>query len=419
MKRWILFLLLVVITGLVRLASVHPSLAQDSNANLHAPAPGFPAPANAAEGAGSQQSVGTEGASRVGAPSPGSVGGLRPDVSAPPESTEGITWINSKPLTMRSLRGKVVMIDFWDYTCINCIRTFPFNKKLWERYKNDGFVLIGVDDAEFSSATPVDRGREAVKRFELPYPIIVDYHFQIWNAYNNNFWPNIFLIDAKGYIRFNHPGEGGDEEIERTIQNLLKEANPSMTFPAGYTLTADVNPDAPGCGGAITPEMYVGNWADRGVLANPEGYHDHKTLDYKPLDSVEDGRVILSGPWETERDGMVYRGKHKGEGPGADRASMKYHARELYAVMNLVRGRATRLYIKQDGKDLTASNKGADVKIDPQGRSYLEVREPRMYYLVQNPEFGSHQVDLFPAADGVMINSFTFGNSCQTQFDHL
>ena len=241
--------------------------------------------------------------------------------------------------------------------------------------------------------------------------------FQIWNAYNNNFWPNIFLIDAKGYIRFNHPGEGGDQEIERTIQNLLKEANPSMTFPAGYTLTADVNPDVPGCGGAITPEMYVGNWADRGVLANPEGYHDH-TLDYKPLDSVEDGRVILSGPWETERwHGLSRQAQRR----GARRRSrqLKYHARELYAVMNLVRGRATRLYIKQDGKDLTASNKGADVKIDPQGRSYLEVREPRMYYLVQNPEFGSHQVDLFPAADGVMINSFTFGNSCQTQFDHL
>ena len=129
--------------------------------------------------------------------------------------------------------------------------------------------------------------------------------------------------------------------------------------------------------------------------------------------------MILAGRWETQRDGMVYRGKHKGEEPGSDRATMKYHARELYAVMNLVRGHATRLYIKQDGKYLTDSNKGGDVKIDPDGRSYLEVREPRLYYLVQNPEFGSHQVDLFPAAAGLMINSFTFGNSCQTKFDHL
>lgn len=320
---------------------------------------------------------------------------------------------------MRGLRGKVVMIDFWDYTCINCIRTFPFNKQLWDRYKNDGFVLIGVDDAEFSSAMPVDRAREAVKRLELPYPIVVDYHFQIWNAYKNEFWPNIFLIDANGFVRFNHAGEGSDDDIERAIQKLLKEANPGLTIPASYAIAPEVNPRAPECGGASTPEMYVGNWGDRGILSNPEGYHDHKTSDYAPLGSVADGHVILAGRWETQRDGMVYRGKHKGEEPGSDRATMKYHARELYAVMNLVRGHATRLYIKQDGKYLTDSNKGGDVKIDPDGRSYLEVREPRLYYLVQNPEFGSHQVDLFPAAAGLMINSFTFGNSCQTKFDHL
>ncbi len=261
--------------------------------------------------------------------------------------------------------------------------------------------------------------REAVKRFELPYPVVVDYHYQIWDAYNNQFWPNVFLIDAKGYIRFNHEGEGGDEDIERTIQTLLKEANPSLTFPANDAIAPEVNVSAPECGGGVTPEMYVGNWGVRGILANPEGYHDHKTLDYAPLDSVQDGRVILAGRWETQHDGMVYRGKHKGDEVEPERATMKYHARELYAVMNLVRGHTTRLYIKQDGKYLTASNKGGDVKIDPDGRSYMEIREPRLYYLVQNPEFGSHQVDLFPAADGLMINSFTFGNSCQTKFDHL
>ena len=129
--------------------------------------------------------------------------------------------------------------------------------------------------------------------------------------------------------------------------------------------------------------------------------------------------MVLAGRWETQRDGMVYRGKHKGEEPGPDHATMRYHARELYSVMNLVRGHATQLYIKQDGNYLTTANKGSDVKIDAQGRSFLEIREPRLYYLVQNPEFGSHQVELFPAADGLMINSFTFGNSCQTEFDRL
>jgi thiol-disulfide isomerase/thioredoxin len=418
-KRFLLIILLAGFASLIPLAINHRGFAADSNlTSMRIPAPEFPAPASEfssdlpGAGPGSQQSG-------PAAPRGSSPGGPQPDFPGSPDTSDGVTWINSKPLTLRGLRGKVVMIDFWDYTCINCIRTFPFNKKLWDRYKSDGLVLIGVDDAEFSSAAPVDRAREAVKRFELPYPVVVDYHYQIWDAYNNQFWPNIFLIDGNGYIRFNHEGEGGDEDIERAVQTLLKEANPSLTFPASYSIATDVNVSASECGGGVTPEMYVGDWGGRGTLANPEGYHDQKTLDYAPLDSVEDGRVILAGRWETQREGMVYRGKHKGEDPGPDRATMKYHARELYAVMNPARGRTTGLYIRQDGKDLTNSNKGADVKIDHQGHSYLEVSEPRMYYLVQNPEFGSHRVDLYPAADGLMINSFTFGNSCQTKFNHL
>lgn len=401
--------------------------AQDSGlTSMHILAPDFPPPATASIGEPGGGSV-QGGAPPVGPAGRGGSGS--PPAGIPPQGSQasppsgsaaggGVTWFNSPPLTMRDLRGKVVMIDFWDYTCINCIRTFPENKKLWDRYRKDGFVLIGVDDAEFSSAAPVDRARAAVKRFELPYPIVVDYHYQIWNAYRNSFWPNIFLIDAQGYIRYNHPGEGDDQEIEQAIQGLLKEAHPGLAFPASDTAAPDVNVHAPDCG-EPTPEMYVGDWFGRGTLASPEGYRDHKTVDYAPPGSVEDGHVVLAGRWETDKNGMIYRGKHKGGEPGPDRATMRYHARELYSVMNLAKGHAARVYIKQDGKYLTAANKGADVTIDSQGRSYFEVREPRMYYLVQNPQFGSHTVDLFPAADGLMVDSFTFGNNCQTDFAHL
>ncbi len=422
MKYGFLLAVLILFACLLGVTSRCAVLAQESGLQvMHIPAPDFPPPAGAAEIGGTGSSP--QGSVRPGAAGTdgsGALGGTPSIPSADVASTAGgVTWINSSPLSLESLRGKVVMIDFWDYTCINCIRTFPENKKLWNRYRSDGFVLIGVDDAEFSSAAPVDRAREAVKRFELPYPVVVDYHYQIWNAYKNQFWPNIFLIDARGVIRYNHPGEGADNEIEHAIQGLLKEAHPDLTFPAGDTGAADVNPAAPACGGAPTPEMYVGDWTGRGVLANPQGYHDHKTVDYAQQSSVEDGRVVLSGRWETEKEGMIYRGKRSGDEPGPDRATMQYHARELYSVLNLARGHATRLYIKQDGTYLTATNKGADVKIDPDGRSYLEVREPRMYYLVQNPQFGNHTVDLLPAAEGVMIDSFTFGNNCQTDFDHL
>ncbi|MEJ2009824.1 MAG: redoxin domain-containing protein [Acidobacteriota bacterium] len=353
-----------------------------------------------------------------------------PSVAGPPApGVEGtgsnVEWINSSPLTMAGLRGKVVMIDFWEYTCINCIRTFAENKKWYERYHKYGFEIIGVHCPEFDVAYRVKNVREAVKRFGLPYPVVVDDHFLIWRAYHNSTWPNRFLIDAKGYIRYDRSGEGADDALEHAIQQLLKEAHPGLKFPASYKIPPEKNAFAPSCG-VTTPEMYVGFWHGRGILSNQQGYHKGKTLDYKLPASIEDGHAAVSGRWETDNgrnpdqsNGMIYRGKKKGDSPAADKLEMRYHARELYAVMNVEHGHPERLYIRQDGKDLTSRNKGVDVRFDSKGRSYIEVREPRMYYLVANPAFGSHKVELFPTRGGLTVNSFTFGNDCQTDFPHL
>lgn len=335
---------------------------------------------------------------------------------APEASVPSTEWINSSPLTMSGLRGKVVLIDFWEYTCINCIRTFAENKKWYERYRQFGFEIIGVHDPEFDIAYSAENVRAAVKRFGLPYPVVVDSDFRIWKAYNNSTWPNRFLIDAKGFVRFSRPGEGGDSAFERTIQQLLQESHPGLHFPADYTIGAEVNAFAPSCG-VPTEEMYVGDWSGRGVLANSQGYHLGKTLDYELPGFVEDGRAAVSGRWETDKNGMIYRGKNK-ESNRSDKLVMRYHARELYAVINVSHGKPSHFYIKQDGKDLTTQNKGEDVQIDSNGHSYIDVREPRMYYLVQNTSFGSHTAELTPSRAGLTVNSFTFGNDCQTQFPH-
>lgn len=341
-----------------------------------------------------------------------------PELPPPGEQVSGTTWINSPPLTMAELRGKVVLIDFWEYTCINCIRTFSDNKKWYERYHRYGFTIIGVHDPEFDIAYPVDNVERAVKRFGLPYPIVVDDWFKIWTSYHNNTWPNRFLIDASGVVRFNREGEGADADFERAIQYLLERAHPGLKFPASDKVLAEKNAFGPGCG-IPTGEMYIGDWYHRGVLSNPQGYHDGKTLDYQLPASVEDGHAAVSGEWKTDKNGMIYRGKHKGDEPTSDQLKMSYHARELYSVLNVSHGHPSRLYIQQDGKNLTAENKGVDVQLDSEGRSYLEVREPRMYYLVQNPSFGEHTVALFPTQTGLTINSFTFGNNCQADFPHL
>ena len=350
-----------------------------------------------------------------------------PETSAPQMSaaSASVQWIDSPPLTMARLRGKVVLIDFWEYTCINCIRTFAKNKKWYKRYHQYGFDIIGVHCPEFDLAYRVSNVRAAVKRFGLPYPVAVDDNFLIWRAYHNSTWPNRFLIDAKGYIRYDRSGEGADGALEHAIQQLLKEAHPGVQFPSSYTIPPDQNAFAPSCG-VTTPEMYVGQWGDRGILSNKQGYHKGKTINYVLPPSVEDGHAAVSGRWETDRgqrsgqsNGMIYRGKKKGEAPSGDELVMHYHARELYAVMNVEYGRPSRVYIRQDGKDLTPKSKGSDVQFDAEGHSYIEVREPRMYYLVANPKFSSHKVELFPTRAGLTINSFTFGNDCQTDFPHL
>jgi thiol-disulfide isomerase/thioredoxin len=341
-----------------------------------------------------------------------------PEFPPPGENVSGTTWINSPPLSMAQLRGKVVLIDFWEYTCINCIRTFATNKKWYERYHRYGFEIIGVHDPEFDIAYPVENVRAAVKRFGLPYPIVVDDWFKIWTSYQNHTWPNRFLVDAKGIVRYNRAGEGADAALERAIQRLLKEAHHGLEFPASYTIPHEDDPFAPSCG-VPTAEMYVGDWYGRGVLANHPGYKKGKTLDYQLPPQVKDGRAAVSGRWETDKNGMIYRGAGSKNGPGADRLVMRYHARELYSVLNVSHGSPSRLYIQQDGQDLTPQNKGVDVQWDSQGRSYIQVREPRMYYLVQNPKFGSHEVTLFPTKPGLTVNSFTFGNDCQTDFPHL
>jgi len=342
-----------------------------------------------------------------------------PDFPPPGFKVSGITWINSPPLTMRQLRGKVVMIDFWEYTCINCIRTFPQNIEWYKRYHKYGFVIIGVHDPEFQIAYDVDNVRAAVKRFGLPYPVVVDDFYKIWNSYSNQFWPNRFLIDAKGNVRFELAGEGDDHNFEIAIRRLLVEAHPGLTFPAGYTLPPVENTDAPQCGGVTTPEMYVGPFSGhQGIVENPNPYHPGDVINYKLPKKIHDGRAGLSGKWQTDPNGMIYEGKPQEPGPKAARMQMKYHATQAYSVMNVGGGNPVRLYIMQDGRYLTAADKGVDVKIDPQGRSYIEVNASRMYYLTANPQFGGHVLDLIPAAPGLQVDSFTFGNSCQTDFPH-
>lgn len=342
-----------------------------------------------------------------------------PQFPKPGAKVSGTTWIDSPPLTWTKLRGKVVMIDFWEYTCINCIRTFANNKLWYERYHKYGFEIIGVHAPEFSFAYNANNVRAAVKRFALPYPIVVDDWFTIWKSYHNTSWPERYLVDANGVIRYRRVGEGGDHDMELAIRELLEQAHPGLKFPASDKVIAPHSAFAAGCG-VPTDEMYMGPmYPGRGCLANPRGYKPGETQDYRMQPHIPDGHAVISGKWQTDPSGMIYEGKSQQPGPKASQLKMRYHARQLYSVINVVHGKPSKLYIQQDGHWLTKANAGVDVKFGANGRSYIEIDAPRMYYLVANPRFGSHEVTLFPTARGLMVDSFTFGNNCQLDFPHL
>ena len=324
-----------------------------------------------------------------------------------PELPEKQKWLNSPPLTMAKLRGKVVLIDFWEYTCVNCIRTMPYLKAWNDKYKDKGLVIIGVHTPEFKFAKEEANVAEAVKGFGLTYPIIVDSNYDVWNTYGNRFWPAKYLIDAQGNVRSYHFGEGGYEATEAKLQALLREANPNVELPA---ITKPVRgSDKPGavCY-PVTPEMYAGyqRGSQENTLGNREGYQPEKIATYREAPGPwQDGHFYLQGPWQNTAEAMI----STRENPAAkDYLAIKYHALEVNSVIKPENGKPVRVWVYHDGKPVAKKDAGADVKWDSQGRSFIMVDQPRMYAIIKNAAFGQRLLKLAPEDTGLGIYSFTF-----------
>ncbi|HMI31348.1 MAG TPA: redoxin domain-containing protein, partial [Candidatus Limnocylindrales bacterium] len=190
---------------------------------------------------------------------------LTPGTPAP-DFAGNHTWLNSGPLSLkRELKGKIVLVDFWEYTCINCIRTLPALKRIYSRYKAYGFEIIGVHAPEFDFAYKPENVAIGTKRQRIPWPVVVDSDFSIWRAYDSNSWPNKFLIGTRGIISRQHSGEGAYGELERQIRAEIKKANPKATFPVTWPIPPDTDDFNPSRCGAMSEETYVGtkrgsNW---------------------------------------------------------------------------------------------------------------------------------------------------------------
>jgi thiol-disulfide isomerase/thioredoxin len=330
-----------------------------------------------------------------------------------PNFTSDAQWIDTGeagkkvPHSIKGYRGQVLLIDFWEYTCINCIRDFRILKRWYAKYHADGFDIVGVHFGEFAMGYNADNVREAAKRFELPWPVVADLQGSIWREYHSDVWPNRYLIDQNGDIVLHIEGEGNDRPMEEKIRELLAQSHPDVNQ---IPIDPPENTFAPSCG-IPTDETYVGDWFGRGSIANPKGYkNDGEVTDFHSEGPPADGKVMFSGKWITQQDGVTSADKH-GE------AQLRYHARSVYAVLSVANPKKPiRVYLLQDGKPLDSGAAGLDLHLDSTG-SYLEVSTPRMYYLLKNPAFGSHLLALQPQSPDFDLHSFTYGNNCQQDFE--
>ncbi|GAB4482731.1 MAG: hypothetical protein Kow00124_31780 [Anaerolineae bacterium] len=341
---------------------------------------------------------------------------LDPRVVRMPDFAPG-TWLNTpQPLTRESLRGRVVLVDFWDYTCVNCIRTLPYVTTWHERYAEAGLAVIGVHTPEFKFAQLQGEVEAALEAFNIRYPVLLDNAYQNWDRFAVRAWPTHFLIDIAGYVRFVRRGEGYYAETERAVQALLRESNPDLSLP-------DVMPplrpeDAPGavCW-RTTPELYAGY--ERGALGNPEGYAANVPLAYRmPIEPLRtEGAFYVSGLWQATPDSLAFAGQEGGmlvlpySAAGVN-AVLSPSASPVEVALRLRRTPAEPIVeVRLDGAYLTPENAGADIEYDDGGVSYVLVESPRMYELVRSPEFGSHELELVFRANGLAIYTFTF-NRC-------
>ncbi len=318
-----------------------------------------------------------------------------------PEFPGEMKWFNSEPLSMQELRGKLVMIDFWTYSCVNCVRTLPYLKKWHEKYSGLGLVIVGVHTPEFEFEKDEENVAMALAKFDIKYPVILDSAYQVWSLYANRWWPRKLLVDGEGYIRYDHIGEGAYEETEKMIQTMLAD------FGADVKNIPSEKVEGEGSGGVCYPttaEAYCGYY--RGVLGNKEGYKRDLSAAYVDPGNHEDGYVFLAGQWYAAAEFLQYYGK-----PGEGTLTLKYHALEVNAVLKPQESTGFKLWVKKDGQFLTDKDKGKNVQLDSQGRSYVEISEPKLYNLVWEPKgvFGTHEIQLIPDSDSFSIYAFTFG----------
>ena len=308
-------------------------------------------------------------------------------------SLDGATrWLNSQPLSTESLRGKVVLVDFWTYTCINWLRTLSYIRTWAETYEQHGLVVIGVHTPEFPFEEDVDNVREAVKEMAVEYPVALDSDYGIWRAFDNHYWPAAYVADAEGRIRHHRFGEGGYDELERIIQRLLGvDGDLVSVSPHGFEAQAD-------WANLGSPETYLG-YEQAQNFASPAGASPGEGHSYVAPDRLKLNHWALAGDWTLEKRASVL---NQADG----RISLRFHARDVHLVMGPPeRGTSVPFRVLLDG-DTPGSAHGVDVDEDGHGA----VAQQRLHQLIrQEGPIDDRTFEITFLAPGVEAYAFTFG----------
>jgi thiol-disulfide isomerase/thioredoxin len=307
-------------------------------------------------------------------------------------------WLNSRPLTADALRGKVVVIDFWTYTCVNWLRTLPYVRAWAGRYKDDGLVVIGVHTPEFPFEHDVENVRRAAKDMRVEYPVAIDNDYAIWRGFRNQYWPALYVLDAHGRIRYHQFGEGEYEQSERVIQQMLNEAGarqsdnkPVGVEPAGAEVAADWR-------NLRSPESYFGYGQ-----AEHFASRDQSTFD-KPHTYAQSSKLSLND-WTVAGNWTITKGAARLNAPDG-RVACRFHARDVNLVMGpATRGSAVRFHVLLDGQPAVTAH-GVDVEASGNGTA----SEQRLYQLIRQAgpiEDRLFEIEFIDA--GIEIFAFTFG----------
>lgn len=325
--------------------------------------------------------------------SPGIIG------SSPLSGLSGATgWINSKPLSAKQLKGKVVLVDFWTYSCINCLRSVPYIRAWADKYSDSGLVVIGVHTPEFGFEKELPNVQKAVQKFGITYPIALDSNYDIWNAFHNEYWPAHYFIDVKGKVRYEHFGEGNYDQSERWIQELLAERNAKPMAEGKVSVHAQGVEAAPDMSQVRSPETYIG-YAQAQHFASPGGIREDGEHLYTAPEHPDLNQWGFAGRWvDHERTAQLRAAGGK--------IVFRFHARDLHLVLGpAADGKPVRFRVTIDGQ-APGENHGVDTDADGNG----VVTDYRLYQLVrQSGPIADHVFTIEFEDAGVQAFAFTFG----------